>query len=220
MTWHALADYILVAIPAELLGAFLVAAVLFTLAPGPDIVLLTAVATAMGPARGVALAWGFGLGNLGHTLAAAVGVSAVVHASTYGLTVIRILGSAYLVYLGFRALREQPHADHATQLPSQRKLMLRGLLANLSNPKVMLFYLAFLPQFVNASRNVSVGAQMGVLGLMFTAQAIVVFSLIGLSFGLLGRRLNKDAGVHWVSRLLGRLIPWLFFAMAGLLVLA
>lgn len=220
MTWHALFDYLLLAVPIELLGTFLLASVLFTLAPGPDIVLLMAVASAMGPARGVALAWGFGLGNLGHTLAAAVGVSAVVHASTYGLTVIRILGSAYLVYLGFRALREQPRRNDATRLPSQRKLMLRGLLANLSNPKVMLFYLAFLPQFVSAARGVPVGAQMGLLGVMFTAQAILVFSLIGVGFGILGRRLQQDAGVYWVSRLFGRLLPWLFFAMAGLLVLA
>ena len=220
MTWHALLDYLLLAIPVELLGTFLLASVLFTLAPGPDIVLLTAVATAMGSGRGVALAWGFGLGNLGHTLAAAVGVSAVVHTSTYGLNVIRVLGSAYLVYLGFRALREQPHTNDAARIPSPRKLMLRGLLANLSNPKVMLFYLAFLPQFVSPERSVPVGAQMGLLGVMFTAQAVVVFSLIGLGFGRLGKRLQQGAGVHWVSTLLGRLLPWLFFAMAGLLVLA
>lgn len=219
MHWEIAYPALLSAVPPEMLGTFLLAAILFTLAPGPDILLLSTVATAMGPLRGVALALGFAFGNLGHTLAAALGVSALVAASPGALWVIRVAGAGYLIHLGFRALNERPANDGQTAcLPPGHHLFVRGLLSNLGNPKVMLFFLAFLPQFVEASRPAPVAAQMLTLGAVFTLQAIAVFSLVGLGFGHLGNRLGAARHTAWLPLLLARLVPWLYFAMAALIL--
>lgn len=215
--FHALVEG---APPLAVLLTFLVASVLFTLAPGPDILLLSTVATAMGPARGMALALGFACGNLGHTLAASLGVSALVAASPGALLGIKIVGAGYLGYLGIRALRERPgHGADLGTLPARRDLFVRGLLGNLGNPKVMLFFLAFLPQFADASRPASVATQMLTLGGLFTLQAAFVFSAVGLGFGYVGARLGADRHTARLPQLLARGIPWLYFAMAGLMLL-
>ena len=135
----------------QLALSFLAAAVLLTLAPGPDNLLVLALGMARGSRAGVAFGLGCALGCLNHTLLAALGVSALIAASPFWFNLLHWLGGAYLLWLGWQALRSsgvalmRPLAD-AEARPWQ--LFRRGLLANALNPKVVLFFLAFLPQFV------------------------------------------------------------------------
>ncbi|MFO1392341.1 MAG: LysE family translocator [Steroidobacteraceae bacterium] len=194
--------------PEQFLG-FLGAAVLLTLAPGPDNLMVLALGASRGRTRGTAFGLGCALGCLSHTLLAAVGVSAVIAASPMAFTVLKVLGGLYLLRLGWQALRSggsirpsQP-AD-ATESPLG--MFVRGLVANAINPKVVMFFLAFLPQFVVASRG-DTAWQIAQLGLVFTAQAAVLFGTLGYFAGAIGQWLTRHerAGL-WLDRVAGTVL--------------
>ncbi len=137
---------------------------------------------------------------------AVVGVSALIAASPFAFTLLRVCGGLYLVWLGVQALRSPGGARVAEAAISDqplRALFLRGMLANAINPKVVLFFLSFLPQFIVPSQG-SVGWQMAALGLTFTVQAAVLFSLLGFFAGSIGLWFNRRprAGL-WLDRLAG-----------------
>lgn len=185
--------------------SFLAAAVLLTLAPGPDNLLVLALGMASGSRAGVAFGLGCALGCLNHTLLAALGVSALIAASPLLFNLLRWLGAAYLIWLGLQTLRSSGAAllrpDAGAEASSWR-LFRRGLLANALNPKVVLFFLAFLPQFVSAGSPASY--QIVQLGLLFTVQGALIFSLIGASAGRLGASLQRHPRwVLWLDRLAG-----------------
>ncbi len=191
----------------QLALSFLAAAVLLTLAPGPDNLLVLALGMARGSRAGAAFGLGCALGCLNHTLLAALGVSALIAASPFWFNLLRWLGGAYLLWLGWQALRSsgvalmRPLAD-AEARPWQ--LFRRGLLANALNPKVVLFFLAFLPQFVTPGPWASY--QIVQLGLLFTLQGALIFSLIGASAGRLGASLQRHPRwALWLDRLTGLL---------------
>jgi len=186
--------------------AFLGTAILLTLSPGPDNMLVLSVGMAKGRLRGVAFGLGCGLGCLSHTLLAAVGVSALIAASPLAFTALKVAGGLYLAWLGFGALRSRGagkvgQAEGAVESP--RSLFFKGVFANAINPKVVLFFLSFLPQFVAAGRG-DANLQILLLGLTFTAQAVVLFGLLGLFSGNIGAWLNRrpKAGM-WLDRLAG-----------------
>ena len=191
--------------PEQFLG-FLAAAVLITVSPGPDNLMVLGFGISRGRAKGIAFGLGCGLGCLSHTLLATLGVSALIAASPAAFMALKISGGLYLIWLGVQALRSPGHvqlADTNGADDSLFRLFAKGLLANAINPKVVLFFLSFLPQFVLAERG-HVGWQTAQLGLVFTFQAALLFALLGYFSGTVGQWLQRHgrAGL-WLDRLAG-----------------
>jgi threonine/homoserine/homoserine lactone efflux protein len=190
----------------EQFAAFLAAAVLVTLSPGPDNLMVLSLGAARGRLHGMAFGLGCAMGCLSHTLLAAVGVSALIAASPLAFTALKVAGGLYLVRLGWLALKSRgdtaPDAGTATpDTPGQ--LFWRGVVANGINPKVVMFFLAFLPQFVNAARG-DAPWQIVQLGVTFTLQAALIFGALGWFAGQVGAWLNRhgNAGL-WLDRVAG-----------------
>ena len=205
-------------IAPEQFFAFLGAAVLITLSPGPDNLLVLSLGIARGRQAGVAFGLGCGLGCLSHTLLAALGVSALIAASPTAFTALKLIGGGYLVYLGVQALRSSGRLDApeaASAQDSSLRLFTRGLFANAINPKVVLFFLAFLPQFVDATRG-DAAWQIVQLGLVFTVQAALLFALLGLFSGHVGAWLKRHgrAGL-WLDRIAGTVFVGLGIKLAA-----
>ncbi|MBN9133970.1 MAG: LysE family translocator [Nitrosospira multiformis] len=183
----------------EQLLSFLPVAVLITASPGPDNLMVLGMGISKGRKQGIAFGLGCALGCLSHTFLAVVGVSALIAASPAAFTLLRVSGGLYLIFLGFNALHSARDAKvEALQAASQTlaKLFFKGIFANAINPKVVLFFLSFLPQFVILANGNVVG-QMIALGLVFTAQATVLFGLLGYFSGAIGQWFNTNpkAGV-------------------------
>lgn len=178
---------------------FLAAALLITATPGPDNLMVLGMGMSKGWRQGIAFGLGCALGCLSHTLLAVVGVSTLIAASPTAFTLLKIAGGLYLIWLGYNAWRSsgavKVGAVNAAD-ESLARLFFKGCFANAINPKVVLFFLSFLPQFVVAG-NGSVGAQVAQLGLTFTLQAALLFGLLGYFSGALGQWLNRrpKAGV-------------------------
>lgn len=201
------------------LGPYLAACVLLTLAPGPDNILVVSLGLSRGRRPAVLAAWGMVSGVLVHTAAAALGISAVLAASPLAFRVVQYAGALYLTYLAWRILRErgggpQAAADHAPV--GNWALFRRGFLMNVLNPKVALFFLAFLPQFVRHGAPWPVWLQMVVLGLVFMAQAFVIFTCFGLFAGVLGEAITRRP---WIQRLFDWLTAAVFVTLAAMLAL-
>jgi len=186
--------------------AFLATAILLTLSPGPDNMMVLGIGMAKGRARGMAFGLGCALGCLSHTLLAAIGVSALIAASPLAFTALKVCGGLYLAWMGFKAIRSRGGAsvdrlDGVTE--SARTLFLRGVFANAINPKVALFFLSFLPQFVAPGRG-DANLQTALLGIVFTLQAAVLFTLLGYFSGTVGAWLGRRprAGM-WLDRIAG-----------------
>jgi len=195
----------LMPISVDQFWAFLLTAVAVTASPGPDNLMVLGMGMSKGRRYGMMFGLGCALGCLSHTVLAVLGVSALVMASPTAFTVLKIAGGMYLVWLGIQALRSngQAQALRTEVQLSMRKLFLKGLVANAINPKVVMFFLAFLPQFVQPQQG-SVSAQMAVLGVIFTVQAAVLFVTLGFFAGSVGQWLTRRprAGV-WLDRLAG-----------------
>lgn len=186
--------------------SFLLVAILITASPGPDNLMVLGMGMSKGRKQGIAFGLGCALGCLSHTVLAAIGVSAVVAASPPAFTLLKWIGGLYLIWLGIQALRSQGGAqmDAASQQgQSLRSLFTKGLVANAINPKVVLFFLSFLPQFVVPSQG-QVGLQLGLLGLLFTAQAAALFALLGYFAGAIGGWLaRRPRAALWLDRIAG-----------------
>lgn len=198
--------------------AFLAAAVVLTATPGPDNLMVLGMGMSRGRRAGIAFGLGCALGCLSHTLLAVVGVSALVAASPVAFTALKWAGGAYLLWMGVQAWRHagavRLGGDAMGEAPL-RQLFVKGLIANAINPKVVLFFLSFLPQFVVASQG-RVAWQLGLLGVLFTAQAALLFGLLGWFSGSVGAWLNRRPGVgRWLDRLAGAV-----FIALGLRMLA
>jgi threonine/homoserine/homoserine lactone efflux protein len=199
------------------LSAFLVAAMLITLAPGPDNLMVLSLGVARGREAGIAFGLGCALGCLSHTALAALGISALIAASAGAFAALKLAGGLYLVWLGVQAIRNaRAFGPTAHELPAEgaARLFAKGLVANAVNPKVILFFLAFLPQFVAAGR--SPGAQIVQLGLAFTLQAALIFAAIGWFAGGIGQSLQRHPAIGaWLDRLAGGI-----FVLLGLRLIA
>ena len=188
------------------LWGFLLTAVLLTATPGPDNLMVLSMGISGGRRSGIAFGLGCAVGCLSHTVLAVVGVGAVLAASPTAFMLLKWAGGAYLLWLGVQALR---HAGTGG-LPSQsatpqsvRSLFLKGLVANAINPKVVVFFLSFLPQFVVEAQG-QVAWQLALLGLLFSLQAAVLFGLLGYFSGAIGIWLKRTptAG-RWLDRVAG-----------------
>ena len=186
--------------------SFLAAAVLITMSPGPDNLMVLGVGMSRGRKQGMAFGLGCALGCLSHTIFAVIGVSALIAASSVAFTVLKMCGGLYLVWLGSQALRSKGGAKAAAVKvaeESARKLFMKGVFANAINPKVVLFFLSFLPQFVIAEHG-NANWQTAALGVTFTAQAAVLFGVLGFFSGSVGQWLNGHARAGlWLDRVAG-----------------
>jgi len=186
--------------------AFLATALLLTATPGPDNLMVLSMGISRGRRAGIAFGLGCALGCLSHTLLAVVGVSALVAASPVAFAALKVAGGVYLLWMGVQAWRHagavRVGGDAMNETPL-RQLFVKGLIANAINPKVVLFFLSFLPQFVVASQG-QVEWQLGLLGVLFTAQAALLFGLLGWFSGGIGAWLNRRPSVgQWLDRLAG-----------------
>jgi len=194
-------------IPWEVLAAFLAASALVTIAPGPDNLMVLSVGISRGRSAGIGFGLGCALGCFVHTLLAALGIGALVMASASAFTVLKTLGAAYLLYIGYMSWRHAgastvARLDAAPAEPLAAYLR-RGFIANVINPKVALFFIAFLPQFVNAD-NGPVWLQMCLLGSLFAAQTVLIFGVLGWFAGGIGVRLQRRPGLGlWLDRMAG-----------------
>ena len=183
---------------------FLGASIALTIAPGPDNIFVITQGVSRGRKAAVITAWGMCSGISVHTLASALGVSAVFYTSALAFQVVKYAGAAYLLYLAYKAIREQNLRLKKRQnaiLPTF-SLYKRGFIMNVLNPKVALFFLAFLPQFVDKNLG-QVGLQMIGLGLIFMLQTLVIFSAIGYFSGTLGNYIITNPKIakyfNWLS---------------------
>ncbi len=183
---------------------FLGASVLLTLMPGPDILFVITQSISQGKKSGIIIALGLCTGLIVHTTAASFGLSYILYTSEYAFSIVKYLGAAYLLYLGLITLiKEKENAIHDIQEKrTLNHLYQRGILMNLLNPKVSLFFLAFLPQFVKADSD-DYSIQMLLLGVIFIMQAIIIFSIVSVLADTLFRAVmtnKKLAGYFkWVK---------------------
>lgn len=186
--------------------AFLLAASVITVAPGPDNMMILSLGMARGRRPAIAFGLGCALGCLSHTLLAVVGVSALIAASPQAFMVLKGCGGLYLIWLGFNALRSTGGASltaEGSDGSSVRRYFFKGVFANAINPKVILFFLSFLPQFVLPVQG-DLRIQMALLGLTFTAQAAVIFGLFGYFSGTIGGYvITRPRLSLWMDRITG-----------------
>jgi threonine/homoserine/homoserine lactone efflux protein len=198
-------------------SAFALAAAVVIVAPGPDNLATVSLGLSRGRKAAVAFGLGCGIGCVTHTTWAVLGVSALLAASAAAFTALKFAGAAYLFWLAAKALRRREVGSGAAAVGGGRAhgYFVRGLVANAINPKVALFFLAFLPQFVRPGG--SVAAQMVVLGATFTALSAIAFAALGHFSGGVGRWLRTREGA---ARWLDRATAGLFVALGLRLVLA
>ncbi|WP_261134075.1 LysE family translocator [Bacillus sp. Marseille-Q3570] len=195
---------------------FLFASILLTITPGPDFMFVFAQSVSHGKKAGIATGLGLCTGLIAHTLAAAVGISAILYQSSLAFTIIKVAGAIYLLYLAIQAFREnnRPEQQKVKQY-TLMNLYRKGIFMNILNPKVSIFFLAFLPQFVKVS-NGSISVQMTILGLLFIVQALLIFIILSISAGTIGEKLWSNATVfRWINRLKGTVFA--FFSLRLLL---
>ncbi len=178
----------------QLLMTFCGASVLLTIMPGPDNLFVLTESVTKGARNGIALSTGLASGVLVHTILAATGLSIILQNSDVVFQVVKYFGVAYLLYLAFMATKEKPQTINLDGKVDQEdfsfwKLSRTGFLMNILNPKVTLFFVAFLPQFV-AKTGFSPTLQMLIMGLIFMLQAWLLFSLLALLSGQLSTYLN------------------------------
>ena len=179
--------------PSSLL-IFVSTAVVLLAIPGPAVLYVTSRSIGQGRSAGLVSALGITVGTLVHVAAAAVGLSALLMSSAIAFSVVKYLGAAYLIYLGLQKLR---HEESLTPSEDAARVNLghvfgQGIIVNILNPKTALFFFAFLPQFVDASRG-NVALQILFLGTLFAAMGMTSDSLWALFAGTVAQRLNRNA---------------------------
>jgi len=197
------------------LWLFVAAGLLLNVTPGPDFALVMGRSLQMGVRGGIAAALGVGAGALVHILAAALGLSAVLATSATAFTIVKLAGAAYLVWIGARMLlsRAAPGREEAaTPAPATlRAVFLQGMLTNVLNPKVALFFLAFLPQFI-APDAPSKTAAFITLGLIFNTTG----TLWNLAVAWLAARMSAVLGAGTSLRIgLDRVLGAMFVALGA-----
>ncbi len=196
----------------EAVSVFFAASVLLALAPGPDNIFVLTLSALHGRKAGWLVTLGLCTGLIGHTIAVTVGVAALFQASAAAFTALKIAGACYLLYLAwgaFRASAEPLKAQSNVQLDGW-KLYRRGIVMNLTNPKVSIFFLAFLPQFADPARG-RLTLQLVALGAIFMVAAFLVFSGVALLAGSIGPWLNRSARAQ---RIMNRVAGTIFGALA------
>ena len=185
-----------------LLGAFLAASLVLAITPGPGVVYIVTRSLDQGRRAGVASVMGVALGNFGNALAAAIGLGALLAASSTAFLIVKYAGAAYLIYLGVRAFHA-PNHEIASALPQavcSRRILRDGFVVALLNPKTAVFFAAFLPQFMSA--NASPMLQSVTLGTVFVVIAAITDTAYALGAGAVAPMLNRVRGANLYGRFL------------------
>lgn len=195
---------------ATLFGLFLAAALLLAITPGPGMFYVLTRSLKGGRGEGIASSFGTSVGGLVHVMAAALGLSALLATSAIALAVVKYMGAAYLIYLGIRTLQRQEHVELSVELTSRSTYAAfrQGIITEILNPKTALFFLAFIPQFINPQGNVVL--QFIVLGSISVALNTSVDLVIALLAGPIGQCLRTNA------RLRRRQQLWTGWSLIGL----
>jgi threonine/homoserine/homoserine lactone efflux protein len=178
------------------LPLFLISSVLIVMAPGPDFIYVTTRGVAEGSKAGVLSALGISTGLLIHTMFAAFGLSALIQSSMAAYMVIKFLGAGYLIYLGIKALLSRSDLNNITLHPAKKTgVFNQGVLTNVFNPKAIVTFVAFLPQFVDETI-VNPISQFFELGIMLSFIAVAWFGVIGFFAGLIGEYIKRNSFVQ------------------------
>jgi threonine/homoserine/homoserine lactone efflux protein len=189
----------------ETLFAFFGISLLLGLTPGPDNLFVLLQSAMRGPRAGMVVVLGLCTGLLVHTAAVALGLATLFAASATAFVVLKICGAIYLGWLAWQAFRAPAGAVARTAANGSANWQMyrRGVLMNLSNPKVVIFFLAFLPQFVAADRG-RIAAQIALLGVLFIVATLLVFGAIAWFSGLFGTLLLRSTRAQrWLNRFAG-----------------
>jgi threonine/homoserine/homoserine lactone efflux protein len=185
---------------------FISASLLLALAPGPDNIFVLTQSMLKGAKSGVFITLGLCSGLVFHTLAVALGVAAIFQTSLLAFNILKFIGAAYLLYLAYLSFKSSSKSSLQAEKNNLTLFQLykRGIIMNVTNPKVSIFFLAFLPQFTNP-QNGSITLQIFILGALFMLSALLVFSSIAFMSGKLKRShnaeniLNKIAGTIFAA---------------------
>jgi threonine/homoserine/homoserine lactone efflux protein len=194
------------------LALFIVSGLLLNIPPGPDSLLIMTRSATQGWRAGSAAALGLGAGTFVHIFAAALGLSAVLASSATAFALVKYAGAAYLLYVGLAMLRSrrprEPEDEPARPAPpvlSYRKIFLQGFLTNALNPKVAVFFLAFVPQFIAAEAPNKALAFI-LLGCIFNVNSMLWCHVLAVSSALASRRIQVGRSLAlWVNRSIGAL---------------
>lgn len=188
-------------VPSSSLLIFLLAALGLLLIPGPAVIYIVTRSVAQGRKAGMASVVGIELAGLCHAIAAALGLSAILVASSAAFHVVKYVGAAYLVYLGVRTILSKTPAPHAERgaPPRLSQLLRKGFVVQVLNPKTALFFYAFLPQFVDPGRG-SVIIQILFLGILFVLMATITDGLYALVASGVGKLLAQRAGFQRLQK--------------------
>jgi len=197
------------------LTSFFVAALALNLAPGPDMTYVAARSLAKGRRAGVISALGIAVGCLFHIGAAALGVAVLLRAVPQAYTIVRLVGAGYLIYLGIGLVRRADESERdVTIAPASDWAVFRqGVITNVLNPKVALFFLAFLPQFVDPARG-PVGLQSLALGIYFDVQGTLVNALVAWLAGSARSAFRAPRVRAWMQRTSGVVLVGLGLRLA------
>lgn len=186
------------------------------IAPGPDMIYVITRGMAHGRKAGMLSAIGVVCGILVHTSAAAFGLTLIIRTSAIAFLIVKFIGAVYLLYLGLRTWREKSafHLQAAASSASSSALFWQGVLSNVFNPKIAIFFLAFLPQFVERGSS-HVTLQMVILGLTFACFGLCFLLIVGYSSGTLGRWLmDRPSYAQFLQRLAGGILIGLGIRLA------
>jgi RhtB (resistance to homoserine/threonine) family protein len=199
------------------LALFVVSGLLLNISPGPDTLYILGRTASQGPRSGAVAALGIGAGLMIHTVAAALGLSAILAASAMAFGIVKWIGAAYLVYLGVMLFFSRPaHHQRASEIPAAtlRTVFYQGLLTNVLNPKVALFFLAFLPQFIEPATPDKTAAFL-FLGLIFNFNGTLWNLFVAWSATRVSNRFRRsDRYTLWLNRTIGALLVYLGVRLA------
>jgi threonine/homoserine/homoserine lactone efflux protein len=197
-------------IPLETIGAFFAASIVLALAPGPDNIFVLTQSALRGRSAGLFVTIGLCTGLIVHTSVVTLGLAAIFQTSQLAFTVLKLIGAAYLLYLAWHAFRAgaATRSVTATTPISSWQLYRRGIIMNVTNPKVSIFFLAFLPQFADPARG-SLSLQLISFGLIFIVATLLVFGGVAFAAGSIGEWLfgssraqkvmNRVAGIVFIG---------------------
>jgi len=188
---------------------FAIASLVLNITPGNDMLYVATRSTSQGVKAGIVSALGIAGGCIVHLIAAVVGLSAIIANSAIAFDIIKYVGAAYLVYLGIRSILSKQNkfsVNENVEKKTLSKLFWQGVFTNVLNPKVALFFLAFLPQFIHPEKG-KTSMQILLLGLWFNFSGTIVNCIVALLFGKLGNWLaDKQAFIKWQNKITGLLL--------------
>ena len=188
----------------ETVFAFITASVLLALAPGPDNIFVLTQSIIRGKFAGLLVSFGLCTGLIVHTTAVAFGVAVIFQTSIVAFTLLKLIGAAYLLYLAWKIIHSEDIKIDTNQKNNFKKktLYFRGIIMNITNPKVSIFFLSFLPQFADPARG-SLTTQIITLGTLFIISTIVIFGTISLLAGSIGVFLIRSPKIqkimNWIA---------------------